>query len=162
MRIILTALLSLLVSTQAFAGYKQTYNSQSGLPDFVGAQASSDIGIVCASGQILTTTGSGTWACGASGGGSSTGCPGVVKTTDYTLTASDCTVIFDTSGGAKIATLTTAVGATALYNVKRSGASNVTIDTTSSQTIDGDLTAVLIVDKTSLQLSSDGSNWRVV
>lgn len=58
---------------QSFAGYKSTYNSMSGLPDFVGAQASGDIGIVCASGQVLTTTGSGVWACGTGGGSGSPG-----------------------------------------------------------------------------------------
>lgn len=89
-------------------------------------------------------------------------CSSVTKTTSYTLTTSDCTVIFNTTSGALIATLPTAVGSSVIYNVKRSGASNLTINTTSSQTIDGDTTAVLIVSNTSLQLHSDGSNWRVI
>jgi hypothetical protein len=64
MRHILLALLSLLCIPQAYAGgYKHVYNAFSGLPDYVGSQASSDIGIVCDSASYLQTTGAGTWGC---------------------------------------------------------------------------------------------------
>lgn len=105
------------------------------------------------SGDSITITGS---------AGGTPSCPSVVKSGDYTLTGSDCSVIFDTSGGTMTATLPTAVGFSSFYNVKRSGGSNLSIATTSAQTIDGDASETLIVDKTSLQLVSDGSNWRIV
>lgn len=160
MQIILTALLSLFVCTQAFAGYKQTYNSQSGLPDFVGVQASSDIGIVCASGQTLTTTGSGAWACGASGGGSSS-VSTVVSAGNYTLTTSNDVVVINSVSAPYTATLPTAVGATKIYTIKRSGANDVTVATTGGQKIDGDSTQILARNNVSIDVASDNANWRI-
>lgn len=69
----LTALVSLLICTNAFGYYNQEQNPYTGLPDFVGVSKSSDVSIVCASGQTLTTTGSGTWGCEVYTGGTVTG-----------------------------------------------------------------------------------------
>lgn len=65
MKIILILLASVFLGSPAFAYYQQESNPYTGLPDYVGVSKSADIGIVCASGQTLTTTGSGAWACGA-------------------------------------------------------------------------------------------------
>lgn len=58
-------------------------------------------------------------------------------------------------------TLPTAVGNTNLYTVKNAGTGIITVDTTSSQTIDGDLTITMPVKYTSVDLISDGSNWQI-
>lgn len=63
MRIILTLLLSILFSSNAFA-YKAVFNSQSAFPDYVGIQnVSQDIVTTeCANGEIMKFNGT-TWAC---------------------------------------------------------------------------------------------------
>lgn len=70
-----------------------------------------------------------------------------------------------TAGGSGITlTLPTAVGITGRpYHIKRvdSGAGNVTIATTSSQTIDGLSTYVLVQQWQYVEVMSDGSNWVV-
>lgn len=58
-------------------------------------------------------------------------------------------------------TLPTAVGNTNRYTVKNAGAGSITVDTTSSQTIDGGLTAVISTPN-SIDLISDGANWNVI
>ena len=65
--------------------------------------------------------------------------------------------------GSFTVTLPTAVGNTSRYDIKniRSG-STATIATTSTQTIDGSLTATLPVQYTSLTLVSDNANWSII
>lgn len=50
------------------------------------------------------------------------------------------------------------------YTVKKtdSSSNNVTINTTSSQTIDGSTSATIMVRYVSVSLVSDGSNWNVI
>lgn len=81
------------------------------------------------------------------------------------LTSTHSVVLADASGGGITITLPTAVGiAGRIYTVKRtsSGANTVTVDTTSSQTIDGATTVVLNAQYTSLDLVSDGANWKIL
>lgn len=52
-------------------------------------------------------------------------------------------------------------GNTNLYTIKNVGSGTVTINTTSSQTIDGSLTITLPVQYTSVDLESDTANWNV-
>lgn len=59
-------------------------------------------------------------------------------------------------------TLPTAVGNKNLYTVKRTGTGNITVATTSSQTIDGLTTFVLDTAWMSIDLISDNANWFVV
>ena len=59
-------------------------------------------------------------------------------------------------------TLPTAVSNTNLYTIKSIGTAQVSINTTSSQTIDGSTTVLISVTNTSLDLISDGANWRIV
>ena len=77
---------------------------------------------------------------------------GATAKTDYVYFVSGTTTL----------TLPTAVSNSNLYTVKNTGANTVTIATTSSQTIDGSLTITLPVANTSVDIVSDGSNWRIV
>jgi len=68
------------------------------------------------------------------------------KTAAYTLTASDATVLGDTTSGAFTLTLPTAVGITGrIYTVKRGngGSNNLMVSGTSAQTFDGATTKTL-------------------
>ena len=65
-------LLFLLIPSTALAAYNTTYNPFIRNFDYVGVGASSDVTIVCDSGQIIKTTGSGTWACAADASGGTT------------------------------------------------------------------------------------------
>ena len=58
-------------------------------------------------------------------------------------------------------TLPTAVGNTNTYYIKVTSGT-LTIDTTSSQTIDGSLTIVTSVANTAFTLISDGTNWQII
>lgn len=87
------------------------------------------------------------------------------KSAAYTLTAGDSVVLADANGGAFTLTLPTAVGiAGRQYTVKRvnAAANNVTIGTTSSQTIDGVTTKVLSSQYEKVTIVSDGANWLIV
>lgn len=62
--------------------------------------------------------------------------------------------------GAHTITMPTAVSNTNLYTIKNNHSANITIDTTSSQTIDGGLT-VSLAPQESVDVVSDNSNWRI-
>lgn len=59
-------------------------------------------------------------------------------------------------------TLPTAVGNTNSYTVKRTGAGNITIATSASQTIDDAANFTLDAQYQSVNLISDGANWVIV
>lgn len=85
--------------------------------------------------------------------------PYVAKTADYVLTANDYTVDCD---GTFDITLPTAVGITGrVYIIKNSGVGTITLDTTSSQTIDG-LTSQSIATTTVMRVQSTNSNWIII
>lgn len=89
----------------------------------------------------------------------------VTKTSTYPITTSDYIILADGTSGAFTTTLPTAVGVTGqMYIVKRinSGANNITIATTSSQTIDGATSYLLTNQYDSLKVISDGANWQVI
>jgi hypothetical protein len=77
---------------------------------------------------------------------------GSTPSTDYVYLASSTINI----------TLPTAVGNQNLYIIKNVGTGVITINTTSSQTIDGSLTAPIRVQYLSLTLISDGANWNII
>jgi len=86
----------------------------------------------------------------------------VSKSADYTITSVDGTIKVDASGGPITITLPTSVGLTGKsYNIKAMDISggNVTIATTSSQTIDGTTSATLTAQYENLTVQSDGANW---
>ena len=74
------------------------------------------------------------------------------RSTDYVYLASNTINI----------TLPTAVDNQNLYTIKNVGTGTVTINTTSSQTIDGSLTAPIRVQYLSLTLVSNGANWNII
>ncbi len=85
--------------------------------------------------------------------------------TGYTLTISDYTVLANAVGGAITLNLPTAVGITGrIYVIKKIDATvnAITIDASSSQTIDGDLTRLIYNQYEAVTIQSDGSNWQVI
>jgi hypothetical protein len=74
------------------------------------------------------------------------------QSTDYFYFASNSITI----------TLPTAISNTNSYVIKNVGTGTITINTTSSQTIDGSLTALIKVQYLSLTLISDGANWNII
>jgi hypothetical protein len=88
----------------------------------------------------------------------------VVKTSSYSATASEEVILVNASTGSATITLPTAVGSSRIYTVKKvdSSSNNVVVNTTSSQTIDGGLTATIRVQYVSISVASDGSNWLVI
>lgn len=89
----------------------------------------------------------------------------IAKTSAYTLTGSDSTVTGDTTTAAFTLTLPTAVGiAGRVYILKRTSASanNLTVGTTSSQTIDGATTKTLGSQYSAVTVQSDGTNWQII
>ncbi len=88
----------------------------------------------------------------------------VTKTTNYTITSADDIILGNAAGGVVTITLPTAVGVVKQFSVKRinSGGSNVIVNTTSAQTIDGSSSATLTTVNTSLSFVSDNSNWMLV
>lgn len=63
--------------------------------------------------------------------------------------------------GTTTLTLPDATANTNLYTIKNVGTGTVTVNTTSSQTIDGSLTAILPIQYTAIEVESDGTNWNI-
>lgn len=85
----------------------------------------------------------------------------VVSTNTSAGSASSTDYVYLASGTINI-TLPTAVGNQNLYTIKNVGTGTITIDTISSQTIDGSLTAPIKVQYLSLTIISDGANWNII
>lgn len=90
--------------------------------------------------------------------------PITTKTSSYTLTEDDSTVLFDCSSGACTATLPSASSSTGVkFNIKLIDATNnLTIDANGSETIDGATTKTLTIQYESVTLHCDGAAWWVV
>jgi len=91
--------------------------------------------------------------------------PFVSKSANYGVVITDQVIFVDCTGGAVTITLLTAVGNTGKrYTIKKidSTANALTIDTTSSQTIDGSLTQVITTRYTAIEVISDGANWGII
>ena len=87
------------------------------------------------------------------------------KTSAYTLTSTDSTILGNATSAAFTLTLPTAVGTTGkTYVIKKTDSSTnaVTIGTTSSQTIDGNTTYAISNQWGGVTLQSDGSNWLII
>ena len=88
-----------------------------------------------------------------------------VSSSSYTATATSGTTILlcNTASNNVTVNLPTAVGNTAVYEIKKiSSANSMIIDGFSTQTIDGDQTITIVVENESLTLVSDNANWRVI
>jgi hypothetical protein len=87
------------------------------------------------------------------------------KTSAYSITTTDYTILGNASTAAFSVTLPTSVGATGrVYVIKKvdSSANAVTVATTSSQTIDGQTTYVLSNQWGGVSVQSDGANWVII
>ena len=73
-------------------------------------------------------------------------------------------ILCNATTGAITVTLPDATKTINFYSVKKTdtGTNNVTVNTSSSQTIDGGSTAVISVPYVSLTFASDGSNWYII
>jgi len=100
------------------------------------------------------------WVAVGAGGGSTKSINSVSTNTAAGSSAS--TDYFYFASGTINITLPTAVGNNNYYTIKNVGTGTITIDTTSSQTIDGSLTAPIKVQYLSLTLISDGANWNII
>jgi hypothetical protein len=86
-------------------------------------------------------------------------------TTTYAIIPTDNIILADATSAGFTVTLPSAIGlAGAKFTIKRinSNANNVTIATTSAQTIDGATTQVLTMPFSSFDLVGDGTNWQII
>jgi len=74
------------------------------------------------------------------------------------------TALVDASGGAVSIVLPDATATYNIYNIKKTDntANTVTINTTSSQTIDGSASAVIQVQYVCVSVVSDGTKWNII
>jgi len=89
----------------------------------------------------------------------------VTKNSNYAATATDQIILCDATAGAFTVTLPTAIGNNGQqYTFKKIDATTngITINTSASQTIDGNASNVLSTQNASVTLSSDGANWKII
>jgi|688.fasta_scaffold18766_15 hypothetical protein len=85
----------------------------------------------------------------------------LARTTAYTATTSD--YLIDCTSGTFTVTLYAASGnAGRILMVKNSGAGTITVDGNASETIDGAATYSLSVQYATVQIMSDGTNWKII
>jgi len=85
----------------------------------------------------------------------------IAITTSYTAQTTNYTI--DCSGNTITVTLPSSVGLKGkIYVIKNSGVGTTTINTTSSQTIDGASTKVINTQYDGIMVQSDGSNWKII
>lgn len=90
-----------------------------------------------------------------------------VADTAYAILTTDFAVVYTSLTAARTATLPTAVGvAGKIYHIKdgagAAGTYNITIATTSSQTIDGSLTKTIATNYGALMVISNGANYEIL
>jgi hypothetical protein len=84
------------------------------------------------------------------------------ESADYTLAATDSFLLCDSSGGARVITLPTAVGiAGRHYTIKRIGANSCTVDGAGAETIDDAANYALPLTLSAVNLISDGDEWYI-
>jgi hypothetical protein len=85
----------------------------------------------------------------------------VTKTGAYTATNAD--YVIDCTSGTFTVTLPASSGRTGrILIIKNSGAGTITVDGNSSETIDGAATVTLSVQYATIQIMSDGTNWKTI
>lgn len=87
----------------------------------------------------------------------------LVNSTPYSAvgTLGEYVLLVDATAGNITINLPTAVGNTAKFTIKKidSSANTVTVDGNSTETIDGDLTKVILFQNTAFSIVSDNANW---
>jgi hypothetical protein len=100
---------------------------------------------------------------GASGGGWTVIS---VSSTPYNVVPTTGNILYlvDATAGAITLNVPTAVGNTALYAFKKTdtSANTVIVDANSTETINGDLTAVIQYKNTVFQMTSDNANFNII
>lgn len=113
--------------------------------------------------HTLDSSGTETEIGGASGGGWTIIS---VSSTPYTIIPTTGNVLYlvDATSGAITLNVPTAVGNTAVYAFKKTdtSANAVIVDANSTETINGDLTAVIQYKNTSFQMVSDNANFNII
>jgi hypothetical protein len=85
----------------------------------------------------------------------------VTKTGAYTATNDD--YVIDCTSGTFTVTLPASSGRTGrILIIKNSGAGTITVDGNASETIDGAATYSLAVQYATVQIISDGTNWKII
>jgi hypothetical protein len=95
-------------------------------------------------------------------GGSSSGPTVIAISSPTTAAAVAGTTYLYLISGTTTLTFPTAVGNTSTYIVKRTGTNTVTVNTTSSQTMDGSTSLTLNVQYQELTFVSDNANWQII
>ena len=122
-----------------------------------------DEGSIYAKQDAGTTT---NWTLLAASSGAAGDLDIINKTGNYTILATDEMITVDSSSGGFTLTLPTAAsaGSGKRFWIKKisSDTNGVTIDGNSAETIDGDLTQVLLTQYTAITIISDGSNYLII
>ena len=85
----------------------------------------------------------------------------VTKTGAYTATDAD--YVIDCTSGTFTVTLPASSGRTGrILIIKNSGAGTITVDGNAAETIDGAATYSLSVQYATIQIVSDGTNWKII
>jgi hypothetical protein len=85
----------------------------------------------------------------------------VTKTGAYTATDAD--YVIDCTSGTFTVTLPASSGRTGrILIIKNSGAGTITVDGNGAETIDGAATYSLAVQYATVQIMSDGTNWKII
>jgi|GEM_PF-5451711 len=86
------------------------------------------------------------------------------KTSDYTVTATDAYLLIDATNGDVVVTLPSAVGISGReYSVKKidDSANTITVDASSTETIDDSETLVITSQYEAITIVSDGEGWNI-
>ena len=88
----------------------------------------------------------------------------ITKTTTYTATEDDNTILCDASGGAFTITLPAAAGVTGqrLTFVRTSSSGNVVIDGNGAETINGAATKTITTQYGAITIQCDGTGWYIL
>lgn len=85
----------------------------------------------------------------------------LARTTAYTITNND--YFIDCTSGTFTVTLPASSGRTGrIFVIKNSGTGTITVDGNAAETIDGAATYSLSVQYATIQLMSDGTNWKII
>jgi hypothetical protein len=117
-----------------------------------------------AAGTILTNDGYGalSWAEGAA---QATSAPISTKSSNYTLTTADGTILVDAiSGGITITLPAAASAAETIFTIKKKDVTSniVTVDANGAELIDGSTTYTLSTQYEAIKIQSDGSAWWII